>query len=191
MPASTVSWAKRLIAAACTLILITAGFPAAAQGTATIEGVVYGPDTNPAEGVRVVVRDVDSGTEYPSGPTGADGAYTISVPVGARYQVQHVTAADGSTIDVLEVPPRRITEGGAVVMDIALTQLPPAAGAAAAAAAAGDTGSEPVTTAKEKKKGLSTGAIVGIVIGSVVVAALIWSAIDDDDDEPLASPSTP
>lgn len=187
MPASTVSWAKRLIATACCLILITAGFPAAAQGTATIEGVVYGPDTNPAEGVRVVVRDVDSGTEYPSGPTAADGAYAISVPIGARYQVQHVTAADGSTIKVLEVPPRRITEGGSVVMDIALTELPPVAGAAAAAPP--PSGEAPAAAASTgKKKGLSTGAIVGIVVGAVVVAALLLS---QGDDETAASPSTP
>ena len=91
----------RLVAALTCLTLAFGGAPqtfAQSFGSATIiEGVVLDPAGTPAKGFKVVFRDVASNTRFTSTATDAAGKYIVEVPLGGRYQIDTVIAADGVT----------------------------------------------------------------------------------------------
>jgi len=152
----------------------------AQESTASIAGVILDPAGQPASGFKVTLRDVASNTQYTSGPTDAAGNYTVNVPVGGRYKIDNVVAADGVTkLAVQDVAPVSVLAAGTTRLNVRFTNTP--ATQTAATTPEGD----------DDKKGAvpwykKPGPIVGIVLGSVALAAIVLSAGGDD-----ASPSQP
>jgi hypothetical protein len=89
------------VAALTCLALAYGGAPRAfaqsSRSTTIIEGVVLDPAGAPAKGFKVVFRDVASNTRFTSTAADATGKYVVEVPLGGRYQIDNVIAADGVT----------------------------------------------------------------------------------------------
>jgi len=158
----------------------------AQSSSATIAGVILDPSGHPAEGFKVSLRDVASNTEFTSGPTDVAGNYSVEVPVGGRYKLDNVVAADGVTkLPVQDIPPVSVLAAGTTRLNVRFTNV--------AASATPIAGATPATTDEEKKKKKKgavpwyqrPGPIVGMVLGSVAVAALLLSGGSD------ASPYNP
>ena len=175
------------------LVLALGGAPGlfAQASTATIAGVILDPSGRPAEGFKVSLRDVASNTPYTSGATDAAGNYTAEVPIGGRYKIDSVVAADGVTkLAVQDIPPVSVLAAGTTRLNVRFTNTP--------AATTQTAGATPATTEDEKNKKKSAvpwykrpGPIVGLVLGSVVVAALLLTGGGSSSSDNNASPSNP
>jgi len=176
---------KSLAALTCLAVALGAAPGLFAQAsTATIAGVILDPSGRPAEGFKVSLRDVASNTEFTSGATDAAGNYTAEVPVGGRYKIEGVVAADGVTkLPVQDIPPVSVLAAGTTRLNVRFTNT---AGATTQTA-----GGTPATTDEKKKKKSAVpwyqrpGPIVGMVLGSAAIAALLLSGGSN------ASPSNP
>ena len=160
--------------------------PALAAETATFAGTVISPSNAGASGFTVGFRDVASGLEFRSEPTGDAGNYRVVVPVGGRYKLDTVQAPDGTRLAVQNLPPVAIRNAGTNRVDVKFG----GAGSLALAPAA--------TADDDKKKSGATpwwkksGPIVGLVLGSLAMAAVGVEVFDDSNHvEPAVSPSTP
>jgi hypothetical protein len=157
--------------------------------TSAIAGVIIDPSGHPAEGFKVTVKDVASNTEYTSGPTDAAGNYSVQVPLGGRYKIEGVLAADGVTkLPVQDIPPVSVLTAGTTRMNVRFTNPAPATATAAAT---------PPPTQEESKKDKGAvpwykrpGPIVGMVLGAAAIAAIALSGGSDNNDN-NASPSNP
>lgn len=171
--------------AAFSLLLTSAGVPVLAQETANFMGTILDPDGRPAGGFQVVMKDVVSGREFTSAPSGADGKYSLSVPVGGRYTLARVLAPDGSPLPVQSIPPLAVQTSGTNRLDVAFQRTAPPASPAEQAK---------VQEPEEKDdRGVpwykTKGGITGIVLGAAAVAALAIGGGDDDEPSPPPSPS--
>jgi hypothetical protein len=173
------------------LAVTWAGAPGlfAQSSTAAIAGVILDPSGKPASGFKVTLRDVASNTQYTSGLTDAAGNYSVDVPLGGRYKLESVLAADGVTkLAVQDIPPVSVLTAGTTRLNVKFTNAPAATPTTQTASAA------PPSDEKDKKAKSAVpwykrpGPIVGMVLGGVVVAALVLSAGGSDDN---ASPSQP
>ena len=157
----------------------------AQDSTAAIAGVILDPAGQPASGFKVTLRDVASNTQYTSGPTDAAGNYSVNVPIGGRYKIDNVVAADGVTkLAVQDVPPVSVLAAGTTKLNVRFTNTP-------ATQTAGAT-----STDDDKKKGgvpwyKRPGPITGMVLGGVAILALAASGGGGDDNPPVASASLP
>jgi hypothetical protein len=199
---------RKSLAFSIGLFLVLGGAPGvfAQSSTAAIAGVILDPAGKPAAGFKVTVRDIGSNTLYTSGPTDAAGKYSVNVPVGGRYKVDNVLAADGVTkLAVQDVAPVSVLAAGTTPLNVQFTTAPPttavagaAAGAAAGSAATSTTppaGTQTASNDKKKDKGAvpwykKPGPIVGMVLGGAAIIALAASGGGDDNSN-NASPSTP
>jgi hypothetical protein len=160
----------------------------AQASTAAIAGVIIDPSGHPAEGFKVTVRDVASNTEYTSGPTDASGNYSVQVPLGGRYKIEGVVAADGATkLPVQDIPPVSVLAAGTTRMNVRFSAPVPEPQTAGAA---------PVPANEEKKKKKEgvpwykrPGPIVGMVLGAAAIAAIALNGGSSSNNN--ASPSTP
>jgi len=168
------SWKLKVLSVICVALLTP--MPGWAQASATIEGTIVDASGKAISGAEAVWFDVETGAEFSSAASSGTGAYSVSVPVGGRYQIKHLVSADGKILKIQQIAPVRIQDAGTTTLDILMTGTAKGAAAAAPAAAASGGGGG----------GLSTGAIVGIVVGSVLVIGLVAAAIDDDESS--ASP---
>jgi hypothetical protein len=198
---------RKSLAFSIGLILVLGGAPElfAQDSTAAIAGVILDPAGKPASGFKVTLRDVASNTQYTSGPTDAAGNYSVKVPVGGRYKIDNVMAADGVTkLAVQDVPPVSVLAAGTTRLNVQFTSTPPTtavAGAAVAGTTTAATTTPPASTtpaSDDKKKDKSAvpwykrpGPIVGMVLGSVAIVALALSAGGSSSNDNNASPSTP
>jgi hypothetical protein len=171
------------------LVLALGGAPGlfAQASTAAIAGVILDPAGQPASGFKVTLRDVASNTQYKSGPTDAAGNYTVDVPLGGRYKLEGVLAADGVTrLQVQDVPPVSVLTAGTTRLNVRFTNAP--------ASATQTAGTSPASEENEKKTKSAVpwykrpGPIVGMVLGSAAILAIALSAGGGGDD---ASPSQP
>lgn len=101
-----------------TFLVATTGMPILAQESATIYGLVAGPDGELGGGFTVHLKDVGTGKIIASGPTDAVGQYSAQVPVGGRYVIDHVTAPDGSVLSVRSIAPIPIAYAGSTRLDV-------------------------------------------------------------------------
>ena len=162
-----VSWQLKVLTVVCVALLIP--MPGWAQASATIEGTIVDASGNVVSGAKAVWFDVESGAEFSSAASSGTGAYSVSVPVGGRYQIKHLMTADGKLLKIQQIAPVRIQEAGTTTLDILMT------GSAKGTAAAGGGGG-----------GLSAGAIAGLVVGSLLVIGVIAVAVSDDDETPAS-----
>jgi hypothetical protein len=121
------AFAPRALAATTVLALVlTAGLgPVAAAGTVQITGTILDPDGRPAVGFRIVLVDLDGGNEFTSAPSGADGGYSMAVPVGGRYSLSAVLGPDGAPLPVQTIPPIVLDESGTRRLDVAFQRQAP------------------------------------------------------------------
>ena len=155
-----VSWQLKVLTVVCVALLIP--MPGWAQASATIEGTIVDASGNVVSGAKAVWFDVESGAEFSSAASSGTGAYSVSVPVGGRYQIKHLMTADGKLLKIQQIAPVRIQGAGTTTLDILMTGSSKEAGGG----------------------GLSTGAIVGIVVGSLLVVGVVALAVSDDDETP-------
>lgn len=164
------------IATALSLLVASTAVPLLAQETASFVGTIFDPDGRPASGFEVVLKDVVSGREFSSSPTGTDGLYSLDVPVGGKYTVVRVVAPDGTPLPVQSIPPLAVQTAGTNRLDVAFQRTAPPP--------PGETSDDD----EEKKPWYKTpGGITGIVLGVAAVAAI---AIGSDDDDPPPSPNS-
>ena len=176
---------RKSLALLTCLLLIGGGAPGvfAQSSTASIAGVILDPSGHPASGFKVTLHDVESNTQYTSGPTDAAGNYTVDVPLGGRYKLDGVVAADGVTkLAVQDVPPVSVLTAGTTHLNVRFTDAPVTQTAAATPA-----------SEDEKKKGAvpwykKPGPIVGMVLGGAAILALALSGGGGSDNN--VSPST-
>jgi len=142
--------------------------PEVAQDTAsgTLTGVVLDAAGKPAKNLKLIFRD-DAGTEHIAGPSDASGTYSIDVPSGSSYQLVAALSPKGERLDVPDLPPIPLDEGGRR-LDLRIGQAAPPAGAAGSGI--------PWTQ-------------IGAAAGATLL--LIFTAFDDDTDEKPASPFEP
>lgn len=197
---------RKSLAFSIGLILVLGGAPGlfAQDSSASIAGVILDPAGKLASGFKVTLRDVASNTQYTSGPTDASGNYSVKVPVGGRYKIDNVLAADGVTkLAVQDVPPVSVLAAGTTRLNVRFTSTPPAT-AVAGAAAAGTTTAAATTppASDDKKKDKSAvpwykrpGPIVGMVLGGAVILALALSGggggSNNDNNASTYMPSPP
>ena len=135
------------------------------------------------------MRDVASNTLYTSGPTDGAGNYTVNVPVGGRYKIDSVVAADGVTkLAVQDVPPVSVLAAGTTHLNVRFTSTVPATTPQTA-------GQTTAATEDKKKKNAvpwykQPGPIVGMVLGSAALAAILLSGGGSDSNN-NASTYTP
>lgn len=197
---------RSLVAVATVIAMaLTTVAPAFSADMASFAGSVLAPDNSFASGFTVVFRDVVTGKEFRSTPTGPSGEYQASVPVGGKYKLDSVVAPDGTKLPVQNVPPISAKAAGSNRLDVKFTnsEPPPAnAGTKPATAPTEVAKTTPPPKKEEKKnKGGSgvpwwkkPGPIVGIVLGAVASAALIVIAVSGSEDASpptSVSPSTP
>ena len=182
----------------------------AADQLSDIHGKLLDPSGNPAEGFKVVVRDLNSGTETVSAPSGAGGDYSLQLQhgTGFRYKIVHVLAPDGTVVPVQDMPPLRLTVPSSIELNFRI--LPQQS------AREGPLGDPTCTDAVDKDKdGLldrldpdcagptpsnprqrsrwwrSPGGVAAIVIASAGTVAAIAAAggnnNDDDDDHSMTA----
>jgi hypothetical protein len=198
---------RKSLAFSIGLILVLGGAPGlfAQDSTASIAGVILDPAGKPASGFKVTLRDVASNTQYTSGPTDAAGKYSVKVPVGGRYKIDNVLAADGVTkLAVQDVPPVSVLAAGTTFLNVRFTSTPPTTAVAGAAAAGSTTAAgttPPASTtppSDNKKKDKSAvpwykrpGPIVGMVLGGAAIAALALSGGGGSNNDNNASTYMP
>ena len=158
----------------------------AQDSSAAVAGVILDPAGQPASGFKVTLRDVASNTQYTSGPTDAAGNYSVKVPVGGRYKIDNVVAADGVTkLAVQDVPPVSVLAAGTTRLNVRFTNTP--------ATATQTAGTTPADDDKKKKSAVPwykrPGPIVGMVLGGAAILALALSGGGGSDNN--ASPSAP
>lgn len=174
----------RLTALFTALLLLTGGTPdvLAQTPTAAVAGVILDPAGQPAWGFKVVLRDVASNKTFTSDPTDPQGNYSVQVPVGGRYKIDHVIASDGvTTLPVQDSAPVSVLTAGTTPLNVRFTNP-----------AAADTAPH---DAKQKKAGAKPwykrpGPIVGMVLGSALVVAVVAGS-SGGSSTPPASPSSP
>jgi hypothetical protein len=181
---------RKSLALVTGLALIVGGAPAlfAQDSSAAIAGVILDPAGKPASGFKVTLRDVASNTQYTSAPTDAAGNYSVNVPVGGRYKIDSVVAADGVTkLAVQDVPPVSVLAAGTTHLNVRFTNTPAGATQTAGTAASDND--------KKKKSGVPwykrPGPITGMVLGGVAIAALALSGGGGSDNPPVASATLP
>ena len=182
---------RKPLALLIAFLLALGGVPGvfAQASTAAISGVILDPSGRPAEGFRVTLRDVSSNTQYTSGATDAEGNYTAEVPVGGRYMIDNVVAADGVTkLPVQDIAPVSVLAAGTTRLNVRFTE--------AGTATTRNAGATPAPTEDEKKKKKPgtplyqrPGPIVGMVLGAAAIAAIVL--IGGGSSNNNASPSQP
>jgi hypothetical protein len=179
---------RRLTALLAAVALLTGGAPnvLAQASKAAVAGVILDPDGKPAWGFKVVLRDVASQKTFTSDPTDPQGNYSVQVPVGGRYMIDHVVASDGVTeLPVQESAPVSVLTAGTTPLNVRFTNRP------------GTTPATAATAHDDKKKAAAKpwykrpGPIVGIVLGSALVVALVAGGSGGSNSPPPASPSAP
>ena len=197
MSRADVRQCRNPLAALLTVCLVfgSMGLPAMAEQTATFVGGILDPDGKPAEGFRVVMRDVVSGKVFTSPSSTSAGQYSMSVPVGGRYKLEAVVAPDQTRLPVQDVPPLSVRSAGNNRLDVRFTKaMAPAVADTSATAPSRlqekPTPPRPSTTVParvEAKKPWwkTSGGVIGIVAGVAVVAALVAGGNNN------ASPSQP
>jgi hypothetical protein len=142
--------------------------PAIAQDAAvgTLSGQVLDPAGEPATKFKLVFRD-EAGTEYVSNPSDGSGRYSIELPSGSSYQLVAALSPKGERLDVPDLPPIPLDNGGRR-LDLRIGQAAAPAGAASA-------------------------GIPWVQIGAAAGATLllILTTFDDDPNEKPASPFVP
>ena len=171
------------------------GLPAMAEQTATFVGGILDPDGNPAEGFRVVMRDVVSGKVFTSPSSTSAGQYSMSVPAGGRYKLEGVVAPDQTRLPVQDVPPLSVRSAGnnrldvrftkAMAPAVAQTPAPPPSGTPEKPTQPRPAASAPARVEAKRHWWKTSGGVIGIVAGVAVVAAVIAGGNDN------ASPSQP
>jgi hypothetical protein len=173
----------RGVVALATLAALLAPGLALAQDVHTFTGFITGPTGKPGAGFKVVLVDMQSGKEFLSPPTDANGLYSLAVPAGTRYTLVGVLAPDGTEMTVQEMPPSDALTPGVTTLSVRFRN-PQAAPVAAPPPAATAAGAQAATTPWWKNPWIWVG-----IGGGVALAAVIASS--GDDDEPQASPSAP
>lgn len=142
--------------------------PAVAQDAAvgTLSGLVLDPAGNPAKKFKLVFRD-EAGAEHVSNPSDASGRYSIDLPAGPSYQLVAALSPKGERIDVPDLPPIPVDEGGRR-LDLRISSPAPPAG-----------------ESSSKIPWIQIGAAAGATL------ILIFTAFDGDTDEKPASPFMP
>lgn len=150
----------------------------AAEESVEITGTILDPDGRPADGFRIVLEDLIDGSTYTSDPSGTDGSYTISVPVGGRYTLSAVLSPEGEPLPVQTIPPITLDQAGTRRLDVAFQRQSP---------------SSRVSRDRDDRLAVpwyKTGwGITAIVVGVGGVAALALGG--GGKDNPPASPSSP
>jgi hypothetical protein len=172
----------RGVIALATLAALLAGLPglAIAQDMHTFTGFITGPTGKPGAGFKVVLVDMQSGQEFLSPPTDANGLYSLAVPAGTRYTLVGVLAPDGTELTVQEIPPSDALTPGVTTLSVRFSN--PSSKPAAAVPAPAAQAAAPAPWWKNPWIWVGIG-------GGVAVAAAIASS--GGDDEPQASPSAP
>lgn len=170
---------------ACLVLIAAAAATVFAQDdTAVLSGVILDPEGAPANGFKVVVRDLASNKTFESGPTDAEGNYSVNVPLGGRYKIDYVVANDGVTkLPVQDVAPVSVLTAGTTRVNVRFTS----------STAPVQPTAESESEEKDKSAAAAPwyrrpGPIVGIVLGAGAVAAIVLNGGSDDN---AASPSYP
>lgn len=124
---------KKMIAICIALSMVGVG-PAMAQGTGSLNGIAQTADNQALSGVKVQVRNVDTGALQGATQSSATGAFSFTGLPSGNYVVEIVNA-DGNVIGVSSS--MSVTAGAAIS---GMTVSASAAGAVAGAAAAGGLG---------------------------------------------------
>ena len=189
---------SKLLAVLAALSLPVASFaPAlAAEGDAvadrTLEGKILSDDGQAIQGAKVKVRNLDTGEEFTSAPTGANGSYKLDNLPPGRYEIAVQTEAGvflgNRTVDLVNqtsqtysfslknVPPEQALEEArrAREEDEGVPPAPPPTGRPPTGAAAG------APTSYWSNPWVATFTILGIAVGT----AIFINHIDDDDGSP-------
>ncbi|HVN09337.1 MAG TPA: tetratricopeptide repeat protein [Patescibacteria group bacterium] len=104
------------IVLACGLGL--AAGPAAAQGTATVTGVVKDMEAKPFAGATIAFKNSDTGAEL-SSKIGADGKYSVE---GLRSGIYDITVSDPTGLP-LYATKTKVESGGNLTLDLNLKDL--------------------------------------------------------------------
>lgn len=110
---------------ALAVVLPVSFAPVLAQETAEIAGTILDPDGRPANGFRIVLKDLVGGNEFTSAPSAADGSYAISLPVGGKYALAALLAPDGTPLPVQTIPPISLDQAGSRRLDVAFQRQGP------------------------------------------------------------------
>ncbi len=190
---------KRVVTVLAALALVLpAARPAVAQAAAKadriLEGRIMGEDGKAIQKAVVKVRNLDTGEEFSSAPTGANGSYKFSKLPPGLYEVAVQTERGmylgNRTVD--------LANKQAQSYSFALKNVPPEQALEEAAAARGEerrpVGARPPVTPIEAAAKTSvwsnplTATLLGVAI-AVGAGIVIDEALDDDEDD--GSPSAP
>ena len=193
---------SKLMAVLAALSLPLASFaPAlAAEGDAVadrmLEGKILSDDGQAIQGAKIKVRNLDTGEEFTSAPTGGNGSYKLDNLPAGRYEIAVQTERGvylgNRTVDLVNqtsqtysfslknVPPEQALEEArrAREEDEGAPPAPPPTGRPPTGAAAGAS-----KTSYWSNPWVATFTVLGIAIG----AAIFIDHLDDDDDD--GSPS--
>jgi len=190
---------RRSLALLVALAIPLTSLPSFAQtppkGDRILEGKIMSEEGKAIEKAVVKVRNLDTGEEFSSQPTGANGSYKFNRLPPGRYEVAVQTERGvylgNRTVDLVNKEAQSYS--------FSLKSTPPEealeqAKAARGQGAAPEAGGRPAITPSEKMDPTSiwrnplTATLLGVAI-AVGAAILIDEARDDDDDD--ASPSAP
>jgi hypothetical protein len=177
------------------LVLVQLLAALGAVQAATVWGQVVSADRTPADGARVYLQEIATGSVFQSEVTRRGGDYSVQDLPAGTYQGYVVTQTGAylgtGTIDA--------SATSSVVVDFTLGL--PASGEALPTAeqfpgllsvpAAGYARSSVGTPERKKSSKAKAGIVVGATAGGIAVLALAISAIDDNDDEPAATEILP
>ena len=180
------TWIRGVVAATTIVAMTLATVqPAAAVDTATFAGAILAPDNTVAQGFAVVFRDLSNGREFQSAQTTARSGYEVSVPVGARYELESVVAPDGTRLPVENVTPIPVRASGTNKLDVTFAKAGPhAPKRGRSATQSGSTPKAHSTTPWWKQPG----PIAGLVLASGALIGLGFNLSNNHDSNP--SPST-
>jgi len=160
----------------------------------TFTGFITGPTGKAGAGFKVVLVDMQSGQEFLSPPTDANGLYSLKVPAGTRYTLVRVEAPDGTVMGVQELPPSDALTPGVTTLSVHFRNPHPTPAAAVPATGTATTAAAPTAaapTAAATPWWKNPWVIVGIVAGAGAVVAIASSSGGDDHGETNASASMP
>jgi hypothetical protein len=164
-----------------TFMVASTGMPVLGQETATISGLVVGPNGEVGKGFMVHLKDIGSGNMIAGGPTDASGEYSAQVPVGGRYIIDHVTAPDGTVLTVQSIAPIPIRYAGSTRLDVKFQEAPVKTVKTEPKPKPVETAKTPKPTSGAKKPWYKTPlGITGIVLGAGGAILLL------DDDDPVS-----
>ena len=158
----------RWLAVVLIAILPAAWFPASAEPTASVTGVIRGADEAPLAGARLLATTSTEGPVFRSEPTTQEGTFTLSGLAPGSYRLG-VEVAGG--IYLIESP-LPLAGGVRRTVQIAVAATTDAPGAAGATGVA----NEPAASAWDNPF-----AAAAIVLGlAIVVGVLVNNATDDE-----------